>query len=91
VTHGAKIATITQNRTITSPTIAILDANIMESAAHMRLKIPGFGAAVTGAIASSAVAMFSRLKIPGFGAAVTGAIASSAVAMFSPRLVLYEI
>jgi hypothetical protein len=53
------MATITQNRTIASPTTAILDANIMESPAHMRLKIPGFGAAVTGAIASSAVAIIS--------------------------------
>jgi hypothetical protein len=57
VNKGAKIATITQNRTMASPTIAILDAKTMESPAHMRLKIPGFLSTVMGAVACSAVAM----------------------------------
>jgi hypothetical protein len=60
VNNGAKIATMTQNRTIANPTIAILEANITASPAHMRLKIPGFtSSTLMGAVASSAVAMMT--------------------------------
>jgi hypothetical protein len=60
VNKGAKIATMTQNRTMASPTTAILDAKIMESPAQMRLKIPGFASStLMGAVACSAVAMIS--------------------------------
>jgi hypothetical protein len=66
VNKGAKTATITQNRTITSPTVAILDANRMESPAHMRLKTPTFLSTFMGAVGCSAVAMISPLSYIGY-------------------------
>jgi hypothetical protein len=61
VNKGAKTATITQNRTIANPTVAILDENRMERPAHRRLETPTFLSTFIGAVGCSAVGIVTPL------------------------------